>query len=62
MCACWPVSMGRHTAPEPPALLDVLTDELLMVASDVVAAVAAELEPKASGNAQWRVLARRLMT
>ena len=35
----------------------MLTDELLMVASDVVAAVATELEPKASGNAQWRLLA-----
>ena len=49
--------MGRHAPPDPPALLDVLTDELLMVASDVVAAVATELEPKASGNAQWRLLA-----
>ena len=57
VCECWPISIGRHDAPKPPALLDVLTDELLMVANDAVTAVAAELVPKASGNAQWRILA-----
>ena len=40
----------------PPRLLDKLTDELLVVASDAVAAVAAEEQPL-SGNAALRLLA-----
>ena len=41
----------------PPALLKTLTDELLVVASDAVAAVAAEVQPPPSGKAQLRLLA-----
>ena len=40
----------------PPRLLEKLTDELLVVASDVVAGVAAEEQPL-SGNAALRLLA-----
>jgi len=41
----------------PPALLDTLTDELLVVASDVINAVAAEAQPTPSGKSLLRILA-----
>ena len=51
-----PFKDGNHTPSPPPHLLDKLTDELLVVASDVVAAVAAE-GTALSGKQQYRLLA-----
>ena len=47
---------GSFTPAPPPALLDKITDMLLVVASDAVSAVGAE-EPALSGNATFRLLA-----
>ena len=41
----------------PPALIDAITDELLVVASDTVAAAATEAQTKPSGKAKYRLLA-----
>ena len=41
----------------PPALIDAITDELLVVASDAVAAAATEAQTKPSGKAKYRLLA-----
>ena len=41
----------------PPALLQTITDELLVVLSDTVAAVATEVQPPPSGKALLRLLA-----
>ena len=40
-----------------PALLDTLTDELLVVASDVIPALAVHTQPPPSGKSQLRMLA-----
>ena len=47
---------GKFTPAPPPALLDELTDELIVLASGAVAGVAAE-SPKLSANAALRLLA-----
>ena len=47
---------GDFTPSQPPSLLSVLTDELLVDALDAVTAVAAE-EKALSGNASFRLLA-----
>ena len=44
-------------APSPQPLLDQLTDQLLVVASDAVTAVAAAASPRLSGKATLRLLA-----
>ena len=43
---------GNFTPSPPPALLDSITDELLVVASDTVAAVATQAPTKPSGKAK----------
>lgn len=48
---------GESSPSPPPALLDSITDELLVVASDTVKAVAAAAKAKPSGKAQLRLLA-----
>jgi len=48
---------GTFSPSPPPAMLDAITDELLVVASDAVAAVASEVQPKPSGRALVRLLA-----
>ena len=48
---------GNFTPSPPPALLDSITDELLVVASDTVAAVATQAPTKPSGKAKLRLLA-----
>ena len=48
---------GVFPAPDGPALLDKLTDEVLLVASDVVTSAAAASHEKISGKAQLRCLA-----
>ena len=47
----------RFSSSPPPALVDSITDELLVVASDAVAAAASEAQPKPSGKARFRLLA-----
>lgn len=48
---------GGFSPSPPPALLDLITDELLVVASDAVKAVATAAKAKPSGKAQLRLLA-----
>ena len=48
---------GNFTPSPPPALLDSITDELLVVASDTVEAVATQAPTKPSGKAKLRLLA-----
>ena len=50
-------SNGSFVPSSPPALLDTLTDALLVVASDAVAAVAAEAHKPPSGKGLLRLLA-----
>ena len=52
-----PFADGKFSSTPPPALLNTLTDELLVVASDAVAAVAAQVQPPPSGKGQLRLLA-----
>ena len=52
-----PFAGGRFEPSQPPALLDKLTDQLLVVASDVVTSVAAEASPALTGKATLRLLA-----
>ena len=52
-----PFPNGNFSPSPPPALLDAITDELLVVTADVVAAVAAEVAPRPSGKALLRLLA-----
>ena len=52
-----PFPDGNFSPSPPPALLDAITDELLVVTADVVAAVAAEVAPRPSGKALLRLLA-----
>ena len=51
------VPEGSFAPSPPPALLDSLTDELLVVASDTINAVVTEVQPLPSGKAQLRLLA-----
>ena len=51
------VPEGTFTPSPPPVLLDSLTDELLVVASDVIKAVVTEAQAPPSGKAQLRMLA-----
>ena len=46
-----PFAKGEFTPSPPPALLDRLTDHLLVVASDAVEAAAAEVQPL--GRVEW---------
>ena len=48
---------GDFEPSPPPHLLDDLTDELLVAASDAVAVVAAEVTPRVAGRARYRLLA-----
>ena len=48
---------GDFESSPPPHLLDELNDGLLVVASDAVAAVAAEVTPRLAGRARYRLLA-----
>jgi len=48
---------GKFSPSPPPALLDSITDELLVVASDTVEAVATQAPTKPSGKAKYRLLA-----
>ena len=48
---------GKFAPSPPPALLDSITDELLVVASDTVEAVATQAPTKPSGKAKYRLLA-----
>ena len=48
---------GTFAPSPPPALLDALTDEQLVMASDVLAAAAAQVQQPPSGKAQQRLLA-----
>ena len=52
-----PFPNGNFSPSPPPALLDKITDELLVVASDAVATVAAEVQPRPSGKSLLRLLA-----
>ena len=52
-----PSTNGNVSPSPPPALLDKLTDQLLVVASDAVTAVAAAASPPLSGKATLRLLA-----
>ena len=52
-----PSTDGDFSPSPPPALLDKLTDQLLVVASDAVTAVAAAALPALSGKATLRLLA-----
>ena len=52
-----PFAGGDFAPSPPPALLDQLTDQLLVVASDAVTAVAARASPPMSGKATLRLLA-----
>ena len=52
-----PFPHGNFSPSPPPALLDKITDELLVVASDAVATVAAEQPRPPSGKSLLRLLA-----
>ena len=52
-----PFSTGDFAPSPPPALLEKLTDQLLVVASDAVSAVAAAATPPLTGKATLRLLA-----
>ena len=52
-----PFPNGNFSPSPPPALRDNITDELLVVASDAVATVAAEVQPRPSGKSLLRLLA-----
>ena len=52
-----PFPNGNFSPSPPPALLDKITDELLVVASDAVATVAAEQPRPPSGKSLLRLLA-----
>ena len=52
-----PFPNGNFSPSPPPALRDKITDELLVVASDAVATVAAEVQPRPSGKSLLRLLA-----
>ena len=52
-----PFTGGQFEPSPPPVLLDKLTDQLLVVASNAVTAVAAETVPLLSGKATLRLLA-----
>ena len=52
-----PFTNGDFRPSQPPMLLEKLTDQLLVVASDAVAAVAAAASPPLSGKAKLRLLA-----
>ena len=52
-----PYTEGNFTPSSPPALLERLTDHLLVVASDAVASATADVQPALSGKAKLRLLA-----
>ena len=52
-----PFDKGNFSPSPLPALVNVVTDELLVMAKEIVAAVAAAAQPKLSGKAQLRLLA-----
>eukprot|EP00966_Prymnesium_polylepis_P199371 4619935-Prymnesium_polylepis.1 len=52
-----PFAACNFSPSPPPALLDAITDELLVVASDAISTVAAEVQPQPSGKALLRLLA-----